>query len=165
MSGLVTLAQDRESALRVHVESLNARYEELENDRDHLASALASLRIEHDRTKARLRVAQDDNKRARLAHARQTKESRALMKTKMPGDPIVPVVPQRPTVGPLRLAVNKTQAAEALGVSVDYFDRHIAVDLRCVRRGRRRLYPVAELHRWLDAEAENVSAAWGPRSL
>jgi hypothetical protein len=52
------------------------------------------------------------------------------------------------------LACNKTEAAEALGVTVDVFDEHIAHELACVRRGRRRLYAVRELERWLDQEAE-----------
>ena len=53
-----------------------------------------------------------------------------------------------------RLAFNKTEAAEALGVSVDFFDHHIAHELRAVRRGRRRLYPLAEINRWLEQAAE-----------
>jgi excisionase family DNA binding protein len=57
-----------------------------------------------------------------------------------------------------RLAVNKTEAAEALGVSVDFFDDHIAGELRCVRRGRRRLYPVREIERWLTQEAEPTTS-------
>jgi hypothetical protein len=59
-----------------------------------------------------------------------------------------------------RLALNKMEAAEMLGVSVDFFDDHISYELKCVRRGRRRLYPVRELERWLGQEAEAV----GPRS-
>lgn len=53
-----------------------------------------------------------------------------------------------------RLALNQTEAADALGVSVDFFAAHIVHELRCVRRGRRRLFPVRELERWLDEEAE-----------
>ena len=48
-----------------------------------------------------------------------------------------------------RLAYSRTEAAEALGVSVDFFDQHIAHEIRVVRRGRRRLYPIKELERWL----------------
>lgn len=55
---------------------------------------------------------------------------------------------------PVRMAFNKTEAAEALGVSVDFFDRHVASELRCICRGRRRLYPRAELQRWLESESE-----------
>lgn len=57
---------------------------------------------------------------------------------------------------PDRLAFNKTEAATALGVSVDFFDEHIAGELRCVRRGRRRLYPLSELNRWLEQSAERA---------
>jgi len=59
-----------------------------------------------------------------------------------------------------RLALSKTEAAAALGVSVDFFDEHVAPDLRIVRRGRRRLVPLREIERWLDANA----ARWVVRS-
>ena len=52
-----------------------------------------------------------------------------------------------------RLAYSRAEAAAALGVSVDFFDEHIAHEVRAVRRGRRRLYPVRELVRWLDQAA------------
>jgi hypothetical protein len=52
-----------------------------------------------------------------------------------------------------RLALSKTEAAAALGVSVDFFDEHVAPELRIVRRGRRRLVPLREIERWLDANA------------
>lgn len=48
-----------------------------------------------------------------------------------------------------RLALTKVEAAAALGVSVDSFERHVQVELRCVYRGRLRLFAVAELERWL----------------
>lgn len=52
-----------------------------------------------------------------------------------------------------RLALSKTEAASALGVSVDFFEQHVMPELRIVRRGRRRLIPVGELRRWLDDSA------------
>src|SRR5438874_12089378 len=52
-----------------------------------------------------------------------------------------------------RLALSKQEAAEALGVSVDFFEEHVMHELRIVRRGRRRLIPVRELERWLDESA------------
>lgn len=52
-----------------------------------------------------------------------------------------------------RLALSKAEAAESLGVSVDFFEEHIQHELRIVRLGRRRLIPVAELERWLDRSA------------
>lgn len=52
-----------------------------------------------------------------------------------------------------RLALSPDEAAAALGVSRDYFDEHVAHELRIVRRGRRKLIPVRELERWLEAAA------------
>lgn len=52
-----------------------------------------------------------------------------------------------------RLALTVTEAAQALGVSVDYLAEHIAPELRWVRRGRKKLVPVRELERWLDTNA------------
>jgi excisionase family DNA binding protein len=54
---------------------------------------------------------------------------------------------------PPRLALSQQEAAEALGVSADFFQHHLRHEIRCVRRGRRRLYPVAELQRWLEEQA------------
>ena len=55
--------------------------------------------------------------------------------------------------GLARLAFSKVEAAQALGVSVDFFEEHVMHELRIVRRGRRRLIPVRELERWLDDSA------------
>jgi excisionase family DNA binding protein len=52
-----------------------------------------------------------------------------------------------------RLALSPAEAAEALGVSRDFLDEHIAPELRIVRRGRRKLIPVLELERWLSEQA------------
>src|SRR4051812_43207736 len=65
-----------------------------------------------------------------------------------------------------RLALTKAEAAEALGVSVDFFEDHIMRELRIVRRGRRRLIPVAELMRWLQRSADRAipdPSAYPPR--
>ena len=52
-----------------------------------------------------------------------------------------------------RLALSPDEAARALGVSRDFFDEHIAPELRIVRRGRRKLIDVRELQRWLSEES------------
>jgi hypothetical protein len=58
-----------------------------------------------------------------------------------------------------RLAVSRAEAAAMLGVSEDFFREHVAPEVMSVRRGRRRLYPVAGLQRWLeDASDEGVVA-------
>lgn len=49
----------------------------------------------------------------------------------------------------LRLALSPSEAADALGVSRDFFDEHVAPELRLVRRGRKVLVAVSELERWL----------------
>jgi excisionase family DNA binding protein len=61
-----------------------------------------------------------------------------------------------------RLALSKCEAADALGVSVDFLEEHVMHELRVVRRGRRRLIPVRELERWLET---NASLAVGPQDL
>jgi len=57
---------------------------------------------------------------------------------------------------PFRIALSPSEAAEAIGVSRDFFDEHIRPELRVVRRGRRILVPVKELERWLDRSASRV---------
>lgn len=52
-----------------------------------------------------------------------------------------------------RLALSKAEAAQSLGVSVDYLEDHVWSELRIVRRGRRSFVPVSELSRWLEREA------------
>ena len=46
------------------------------------------------------------------------------------------------------------EAAQALGVSVDFLEGHVMHELRVVRRGRRVLIPRKELDEWLATEAE-----------
>lgn len=53
-----------------------------------------------------------------------------------------------------RLSFNQQEAAEALGISVNHFERHVKPDLPVVYSGSLRLYPRAALERWL---AENTS--------
>jgi hypothetical protein len=48
-----------------------------------------------------------------------------------------------------RLALTKREAAAALGMSVDSFERHVQPELRVVRRGRLRLFALTEIERWL----------------
>ena len=62
-----------------------------------------------------------------------------------------------------RLALSKHEAADALGVSVDFLEEHVMHELRVVRRGRRRLIPVRELERWLEDNA--LRALDGERRL
>lgn len=52
-----------------------------------------------------------------------------------------------------RVALRIEEAASALGVSRDHFDRYVRPELRLVRLGRVQLVAVAELERWLDRAA------------
>jgi excisionase family DNA binding protein len=52
-----------------------------------------------------------------------------------------------------RLALTRSEAARSLGMSLDSFERHVQTQIRLVRRGKLRLVPVAELERWLEANA------------
>jgi hypothetical protein len=56
-------------------------------------------------------------------------------------------------VSAVRLALTRSEAAAAIGVSLDSFERYVQPELRLVRRGRLRLVPIRELERWLDREA------------
>ncbi|MHB8469997.1 MAG: hypothetical protein ACYDCH_09615 [Gaiellaceae bacterium] len=59
------------------------------------------------------------------------------------------------------LALTKVEAAAALSMSVDSFERHVQADLRLVRKGRLVLVPVRELERWLEKNAYlTLDDAW-----
>lgn len=55
-----------------------------------------------------------------------------------------------------RLALNVKEACASLGVSWDVWREHIEPDIKLVRIGRRKLVPVTELQRWLDANGERT---------
>lgn len=52
-----------------------------------------------------------------------------------------------------RLALSVNEAAEALGISRDHFERHVLPRVRVTPIGRRRLVAVRELERYLDAQS------------
>jgi hypothetical protein len=52
-----------------------------------------------------------------------------------------------------RLTLSRREAAAALGVSLRHFQRHVQPHLRCIYSGQLRLYPVAELERWMKEQA------------
>jgi hypothetical protein len=55
-----------------------------------------------------------------------------------------------------RLALTREEAAAAIGMSLDSFERHVQPTLRLVRLGRLRLIPVDELSHWLTENAERT---------
>ncbi len=52
-----------------------------------------------------------------------------------------------------RVSLIFEEAAQALGVSLSHFRRHVAPDLRVVRSGSVRLVSVAELEHWVEKTA------------
>jgi hypothetical protein len=66
-------------------------------------------------------------------------------------------VSERPALGPVpRLALSREEAAAALGMSLDSFERHVQPTLQLVRLGRMRLVPVREIERWLEENADRA---------
>ena len=57
-----------------------------------------------------------------------------------------------------RVALTVPEAAASLGIGVDFFNENVRPELRIIRRGSKRLVPVAELERWA---AENAERALG----
>jgi hypothetical protein len=53
-----------------------------------------------------------------------------------------------------RIALTPAEAAAAIGVGPGFFEANVAPELRLIRRGRKRLVPIAELERWIAANAE-----------
>jgi hypothetical protein len=66
------------------------------------------------------------------------------------------LVAAKVVAAPRPLALTVAQACASLGCSWDFWAEHVASEVRIVRRGRRRLVPVAELERWLDENAERL---------
>jgi len=52
-----------------------------------------------------------------------------------------------------RLALRPGEAAQAVGCSRDFFDEHIAPELRWIRRGRLKFVAISELEDWLRRSA------------
>lgn len=62
-----------------------------------------------------------------------------------------------PGVAPIpRLALTREEAAAALGMSLDSFERYVQGHIRLVRLGRLRLVSPAELDRFIHEHAEHV---------
>jgi len=60
--------------------------------------------------------------------------------------------------GNVRLALGRSEAAAALGMSLRHFQRHVQPHIRTVYSGQLRLYSIKELERWLE---RNASASDG----
>jgi hypothetical protein len=58
-----------------------------------------------------------------------------------------------------RLALSRAEAAAALGMSLRHFQRHVQPHVCCVYSGQLRLYPVAELERWVQEQSWRSASA------
>lgn len=57
--------------------------------------------------------------------------------------------------GPVpRVALTREEAAAAIGLSLDSFERHVQPNIRMVYAGRKRLVPIGELERWCEQQAK-----------
>ena len=52
-----------------------------------------------------------------------------------------------------RVLLTKREAAQALGMSVRHFERHVQRFLRCVHSGQLTLYPLRDIERWVREAA------------
>jgi hypothetical protein len=52
-----------------------------------------------------------------------------------------------------RVLLSRREAADALGMSLRHFQRHVQPYLRCVYSGQLRLYPLKDLERWVEEQA------------
>jgi hypothetical protein len=65
-------------------------------------------------------------------------------------------VASQPVAPVPRVTLTRSEAAAAMGMSLDSFERHVQPQLRLVRRGALRLVPVRELEVWAAENAERV---------
>lgn len=55
-----------------------------------------------------------------------------------------------------RYALTIPEAAASIGVGVDYFNENVRPELALIRKGSKRLVPVAEVQRWVAENAERA---------
>jgi hypothetical protein len=76
----------------------------------------------------------------------------------MPAKASHPSSIQSPVKPSTTLALRREDAARAVGVSDETFDKHVRPSLPAVRLGSVRIYPVAALERWLLEHADSPIA-------
>jgi hypothetical protein len=52
------------------------------------------------------------------------------------------------------IAYRLPEAAASLAMSEDHFNRHVRPELRVIRSGQLTLFPVKELEKWADRQAQ-----------
>jgi excisionase family DNA binding protein len=65
----------------------------------------------------------------------------------------VPKTPKRPIEPVPRFTLTRREAAAALGVSLNHFERRVQPELKVVPSGQLVLIPVSELERWVQRHA------------
>jgi hypothetical protein len=55
-----------------------------------------------------------------------------------------------------RFLLTRKEAAEALGMSLSHFQRHVQPFIRCVYSGQLRLYRPRDLAKWAESEARSA---------
>src|SRR5262245_27997164 len=55
-----------------------------------------------------------------------------------------------------RYALTRREAASALGMSINHFERKVQPELRVIFSGQLVLVPVAELERWVERHAHHI---------
>lgn len=68
----------------------------------------------------------------------------------------MPKQAQRPVEPVRRVLLTKTEAAAAMGMSVNHFERHVQPHLKLVPSGQLVLIPPAELDRWVRSNARRL---------
>lgn len=63
-----------------------------------------------------------------------------------------------------RILLTRKEAAEALGMSLSHFQRHVQPRLACVYSGQLRLYRPRDLEQWTEREACTPAGASNGRS-
>ena len=56
-----------------------------------------------------------------------------------------------------RLLLTRKEAAEALGMSLSHFQRHVQPHIPCVYSGQLRLYRPVDLERWAEESARSAA--------
>jgi hypothetical protein len=111
-----------------------------------------------------LQGAHDESERPLVSVDRRVARGRRHCKPTAQRAPKVYGVTSSPRFSP-RLALRPGEAAQALGCSRDFFDEHIAPELRWIRRGRLKFVAIAELEDWLRRGAAlSLDGVHGPRA-
>ena len=58
-----------------------------------------------------------------------------------------------------RITLTRAEAATALGMSLDSFERHVQPEVKAIYRGKLRLYRISELERWAERNETRPEAA------